>query len=139
MDHTDDSFTSAWSKAGFPPENRAFAERVAAEIGVSGYRFRPGSDRYIAAARRDGKGELRIHSGYTAGFTEAEARRLGAGADMVRPSTTQGVTWLVSHPTHGDLSLGGSNDSTVREAQRCRRCGIYELSVSGVCPGCDED
>ena len=27
-----DSFTSAWSKADFPPENRAFVERVTAEL-----------------------------------------------------------------------------------------------------------
>lgn len=137
MDTTDDSFTSAWSKAQFPPENRSFVEGFTAEVGISGYRFVPGSDRYIAATRRDGAAELRIHSGYTTGFTEAEARRFGAGADMVRPSTRQGGDWLVSHPRHGDLSLRGSNDTV--KPPRCPRCGIYELAVTGVCPGCDDD
>lgn len=139
MDTTKDSFTSAWSKAGFPPENRSFVESICADVGISGYEFVPASYRYIAATRRDGSGELRIHYGCTTGFTEEEAQRFGIGADEVRPSTTQGVTWLVSHPEHGDVSLRGSNASTKkRDAERCPQCGIYELSVSGVCPGCNE-
>ena len=139
-DETPDSFTSAWSEAKFPPENRAFVERFTAEIGISRYEFVGASYRYIAANRRDGPGELRIHSGCTTGFTEEEARRFGVGSDEVRPATTQGVTWLVGHPVHGDLSLRGPNGSTNKpEPVRCSQCGIYELSLSGVCPGCDDD
>jgi hypothetical protein len=135
-----DSFVSAWSKASFPPENRTFVERFTAEIGISRYEFKPKDYRYIAATRADGTGELRIHSGCTTGFTEAEARHFGAGSDEVRSATTQGVTWLVAHPVHGDVSLRGANASTIKpEAQRCPDCGIYELSVTGVCQSCSED
>ena len=139
-DETPDSFTSAWSRASFPPENRAFVERFTAEIGISRYEFVGASYRYISATRRDGTGELRIHSGCTTGFTEDEARRFGVGSDEVRPATTQGVTWLVGHPVHGDLSLRGANGSTNKsDPVRCSQCGIYELSLSGVCPSCDDN
>ncbi|BBY28115.1 hypothetical protein [Mycolicibacterium sediminis] len=138
METTDDSFTSAWSKAQFPPENRAFAERFTAEVGISRYRYVPASKRYIAATRRDGTGELRIWWGYTTGFTEGEARRIGAGADEVRKSATQG--WLVSHPEHRDLSLRRGNASTKQQdARLCPNCSSYQLSVTGKCPSCDED
>lgn len=140
METTDDSFTSAWSKAQFPPENRAFVERFTAELGVSGYRFVPASYRYIAAARRDGTGELRIFWGCTIGFTEEEARRIGVGADEVRKSTTQGAGWLVSHPEHRDVSLRGGDTSTKqRDAGLCPQCSSYQLSVTGKCSSCDED
>jgi len=103
MDTTEDSFISAWSKADFPDENLAFIKRFCDEIGISRFEFRPGSYRYIQATRRDGTGELRIHWGCSTGFTEEEARNFGIGADEVRPATTQGVTWLVSHPEHRDV------------------------------------
>ena len=139
-DETADSFTSAWSKAKFPPENRAFVERFTAEIGICRYEFKPTDYRYIAATRRDGTGELRIHSGCTTGFTEDEARHFGVGSDEVRPATTQGVTWLVALPVHGDVSLRGTNGSTSKPApERCPECHIYELSVTGVCPSCHDD
>lgn len=138
-DGSPDSFTSAWSQAKFPPENRAFVEDLCATIGISGYRFVPGSNRYIAATRRDRTGELRVHSGYTTGFTETEAKRLGAGADDIRASTSQRGTWFFTHPVHGDTSLRGGNAATKRrESRRCPQCGIYELSLSGQCPGCDD-
>lgn len=140
MEDSDDSFTSAWSQAQFPPENRRFVERFAEEIGISRYRFVPASYRYIAATRRDGSGELRIYWGCTTGFTEQEARRIGAGADEVRKSSTQGATWLVSHPEHRDVSLRGSNAKTKqRDAGICPRCTSYQLSVTGKCPSCDEE
>lgn len=139
MDDSADSFTSAWSQAGFPPENRPFVEWFTSQVGISSYRFVPASYRYIAATRRDGTGELRIHWGCTTGFTEEEARRFGVGADEVRPSTTQGVSWLVSHPEHRDVSLRGSSANTAKRApERCPRCRIYELSVTRKCPQCDE-
>lgn len=138
--YSPDSFISAWSKAGFPPENRAFVERFTAEIGIARYEFKPKDYRYIAATRRDGTGELRIHSGCTTGFTEEEALRFGVGSDEVRPATTQGVTWLVAHPIHGDVSLRGANSRRNRpDPERCSQCGIYELSVTGYCPSCHDD
>jgi hypothetical protein len=139
-DETPDSFTSAWSKANFPPDNRTFVERFTNEIGISSYEFVDASYRYIRATRSDEPGELRIYWGCTTGFTEAEARLIGAGADEVRPSTTQGVTWLISHPEHRDVSLRGPNRSTNKpEPARCPECRIYELSVSGVCPSCHDE
>ncbi len=131
---------TAWSKADFPGENLAFIKSFCAEIGIASYEFVPDAYRYIRATRRDGTGELRIHWGCTTGFTEDEARRIGAGADEVRPSTTQGRSWLVSHPEHRDVFLRGTNTSpNKRAAGRCDACGIYELSVTGVCPGCHDD
>ena len=135
-----DSFTSAWSKANFPPENRAFVERVTAELGITRYEFVPASYRYISAARRDGTGELRIHWGCTTGFTEEEARRFGVGADEVRVSSTQDNTWLVSHPEHRDVSLRGPAKQTKqRELEMCPKCRSYQLSATRKCPACDED
>lgn len=140
MDTTEDSFISAWSKADFPDENLAFIKRFCDEIGISRFEFRPGSYRYIQATRRDGAGDLRIHWGCSTGFTEEEARHFGVGADEVRPATTQGVTWLVSHPEHRDVFLRvGNARANKREPERCPGCGIYELSVTGVCPGCHDD
>ena len=60
-DETPDSFTSAWSKANFTPDNRAFVERFTNEIGISSYEFVDASYRYIRATRRDKTGELRIY------------------------------------------------------------------------------
>ena len=107
MQTTDDSFVSAWSKARFPEENRAFVKWFCDEIGISGFRFVPADYRYIAATRRDGAGELRIHWGCTISFTEAEARHFGANADEVRISNTGKNIWLVSHPEHRDVSRRG--------------------------------
>ncbi len=140
MDTTEDSFISAWSKAQFPDVNRDFVKSVCDGIGIAGFEYKPLSYPYIAAARRDGTGELRIHFGCTTGFTEAEARHFGAGADVVRVSSTRKNTWLVSHPENRGVDLRGPADaSTKSEAKRCPRCSSYELSVSGVCPGCDEE
>lgn len=108
-------------------------------VGIAGYRVVEASDTYIAATRRDGLRDLRIHSGYTIGFTtEQEARRVGAGADTIRRSYKLKSTWLVSHPQHGDLGLRGKNSPpTHREAAMCPQgCG-YPLSLTGVCDHCD--
>lgn len=135
-----DSFISAWSKADFPPENRSFVKSFTTELGITTFEFVPADYRYIRAVRRDGAGELRIHWGCTTGFTEDEARHFGSGSDEVRPATTQGVTWLVAHPVHKDVSLRGPRaGSNKPEPKRCPRCSIYELSVTGRCPSCDED
>lgn len=139
MDTTEDSFISAWSKANFPDQNRAFVKQFCTEIGIASFEFVPADYRYIKAIRRDGTGELRIHWGCSTGFTEEEAQRIGAGADEVRPATTQGRSWLVSHPEHKDVFLRGGNATTHKvEAKRCPECNIYELSVTGVCPGCHD-
>lgn len=136
----EDSFISAWSKAKFPDENRAFVKSICDEIGIAGFEYKPLSYSYIAATRRDGTGELRIHWGCTTGFTEAEARHFGAGADEVRISSTRKNTWLVSHPEHRDVSLRGPATALkMPTPQRCPRCSSYELSISGVCPGCDDE
>ena len=63
----------------------------------SRYEFVGASYRYISATRRDGTGELRIHSGCTTGFTEDEARRFGVGSDEARPATTQGTRSRKAH------------------------------------------
>jgi hypothetical protein len=141
--NTDDSFTSAWSKARFPDENRSFVKSFCDEIGIDGFQFVPADYRYIAATRRDGTGELRIHWGCTTGFTEEEAQRLRPHADVVRPSSTRKKTWLVSHPEHRDVDVRGaaSGSGGKPKAGMCPRCGIYEMSVTGLCQGggCDDD
>lgn len=135
----DDSFISAWSQARFPDENRAFVKSFCDEIGISGFRFVPADYRYITATRRDGTGDLRIHYGCTTGFTEAEAQSFQGRADEIRISSTRKKTWLVSHPENRDVSLRGpSGASTSPAPKRCQQCGMYELSASGVCPGCDD-
>jgi YVTN family beta-propeller protein len=105
MDTTtyEDSFVSAWSKAKFPGANRAFVKSFCDEFGIAGFEYKPLSYSYIAATRRDGTGELCIHWGCTTGFTEAEARHFGAGADEVRISSTRKSTWLVSHPVTNSI------------------------------------
>lgn len=139
MDVAEDSFVSAWSKARFPDQNRPFVKWFCDEVGITSYEFVPADYRYIRAIRRDGTGELRIYWGVSTGFTGEEARRFGADADEVRPATKHGRTWLISHPEHRDVFLRGSNANTKKqEPNRCPRCSIYELSVTGACPGCDD-
>lgn len=119
---TEDSFISAWSKARFPDENRAFVKSFCDEIGISGFEYVPADYRYIVATRRDVTGELRIHWGCTTGFTEAEAE-----------------SFRVSHPEHRDVSLcGPAGDSSTPAVRRCPQCNSYELLVTGICPGCDD-
>ena len=135
-----DSLTSALSKAKFPSANHAFIRRITDEIGISKFRFVGAPKRYIAATRRDGRGELRIYPGYTVRFLdEEEARRVGVGADTIRESF-KGGGWLVSHPEHGGLDRrDGPSRNTRREGGKCPGgCG-YELSLNGKCPNCDED
>lgn len=135
----DDSLTSALSKARIPSANHAFIRTMMDAVGISGYHVFEASESYISATRRDGLRDLRIHSGYTIGFTtEEEARRVGVGADTIRPSFKLKSTWLVSHPQHGDLGARGtSSGDTRREAIMCPKgCG-YPLPLTGVCDNCD--
>ena len=139
MDTANDSLTSALSKARIPSANHAFIRKLTDAVGIAGYRVVEASEMYVAAKRRDGLRELRIHSGYTIGFTtEEEARRFGAGADTIRKSYKLKSTWLVSHPQHGDLGLRDKNSPPVRrEAAMCPKgCG-YPLALTGVCDHCD--
>jgi len=139
VDTANDSLTSALSKARIPSANHAFIRRPTGAVGIAGYRVIAASETYVAATRRDGLRELRIHSGYTIGFTtEDEARRVGAGADTIRRSYKLKSTWLVSHPQHGELGLRGKSSLPVRrEAAVCPKgCG-YALSLTGVCDHCD--
>jgi hypothetical protein len=136
----EDPFASAWSKARFPDENRAFVKSFREEIGIAGFEYVAADYRYIAATRRDGTGELRIHWGCTTVFTEAEAQPFRGRADEIRASSTRKTTWLVSHPEHRDVSLRGpAGDSSTPTPQRCPQCHSYELSAIGVCPGCDDE
>ena len=139
VDTANDSLTSALSKARIPSANHAFIRKLTDAVGIAGYRVVEASEMYIAAKRRDGLRELRIHSGYTIGFTtEEEARRVGAGADTIRKSYKLKSTWLVSHPQHGDLGQRGKNaPPSRREAAMCPKgCG-YPLPLTGVCDQCD--
>jgi len=139
MGTAEDSLTSALTKARIPSANHAFIRRVTNEIGVSGYRAVEASERYVAAPRTDGLGELRIYSGYTLGLiSEEEARRVAPGADTIRQSS-KSRKWFVSHPQHGDLELRGERTRrTPREAEPCPNgCG-YELSLAGKCPNCSD-
>ncbi|WP_287016978.1 hypothetical protein [Gordonia sp. (in: high G+C Gram-positive bacteria)] len=140
-DRYPESLAAALATARFPSANHEFIRHLTAAIGISGYRHVPADERYIAALRQDGRGELRIYSGYTIRFVdEAEARRVGAGADTIRPSVKAGGGWLVSHPEHGDLDRrSGTGGSTQDNSRQCpNRCG-YELSARGRCPTCDDD
>ncbi|MCB1290811.1 MAG: hypothetical protein H6521_09330 [Mycolicibacterium sp.] len=139
VDTANDSLTSALAKARIPSANHAFIRKLTDAVGIAGYRVVEASETYVAATRCDGLRDLRIHSGYTIGFTtEEEARRVGAGADTIRKSYKLTSTWLVSHPQHGDLGLRGkSSPSARREAAMCPKgCG-YPLSLTGVCDHCD--
>jgi hypothetical protein len=139
VDTANDSLTSALSKARIPSANHAFIRKLTDAVGIAGYSVVEASQAYIAATRRDGLRELRIHSGYTIGFTtEEEARRVGAGADTIRRSYKLKSTWLVSHPQHGDLGQRGKSAlASRREAAMCSKgCG-YPLSLTGVCDHCD--
>lgn len=139
VDAANDSLTSALSKARIPTANHAFIRKLTDAVGIAGYRVVEASETYISATRRDGLRDLRIHSGYTIGFTtEEEARRVGARADTIRKSYKLKSTWLVSHPQHGDLGVRGNGSPPVRrEAAMCPKgCG-YPLSLTGVCDHCD--
>ena len=141
-DDSSDSLIAALSKARIPLDNHKYVERLMGAVGIREYRAVPTSDKpHVVAVRADGLPDLRIYSGYTIGFTTGEeARRVGFGSDTIRASDDAGKIWLVSHPVHGDLDKRGPADQTKRrDPGKCPRCGIYELSVSGKCPSCDED
>lgn len=134
-----ESLTAALSKARIPSANHAFIRQLTDAVGIAGYRVVEASQPYIAATRRDGLRELRIHSGYTIGFTtEEEARRVGIGADAIRKSYKLKSTWLVSHPQHGDLGQRGKSARPSRhEPVMCPKgCG-YPLSLTNTCDYCD--
>lgn len=110
VDIANGSLTSALSKTRILPGNHAFIRRLTGAVGIADYRVVEASETYVAAIRRDGLRELRIHSGHTIGFTTgAEARRVGAGADTIRQSYKLKSTWLVSHPQQRDLGLRGKS------------------------------
>ena len=125
VDAANDSLTSALSKARIPTANHAFIRKLTDAVGIAGYRVVEAPETYISATRRDGLRDLRIHSGYTIGFTtEEEARRVGAGADTIRKSYKLKSTWLVSHPQHGDLGVRGKGSPLQCIAkQPCARRG----------------
>jgi hypothetical protein len=140
---TTDSLIAALMKAGIPSDNHQFIRRLTETVGISGYRVVMGanSDSYVAAMRRDGLPDLRIYWGFTTGFTtEEEARRIGVGSDTIRLSSKLKGKWFISHPLHGPVDERGQrSDSKGRKAERCPRCEIWELSISGKCPECDDD
>lgn len=141
-DDSSDSLIAALSKARIPSDNHKYIQQLMGTVGIREYRAMPKSDKpYVVAVREDGLPDLRIFSGYTIGFpTGEEARRIGFGSDTIRASDDAGKVWLVSHPAHGDLDKRGPADRTkIRDPGKCPRCVIYELSVSGKCPSCDED
>lgn len=132
-----DSLISALNKARIPLANHGYIQHITNAIGISGCLAVDASSRYVRADRRDGSGELRIYSGYTVGFTEEEAARIGVGADTVRQSS-KNKTWFISHPEHGDLDERGKSARKVtREAAICSGCG-QQQSLTGVCDNCDE-
>lgn len=140
-DDPSDSLIAALSKARIPLDNHKYIQRLMGAIGIREYRAMPKSDKpYVVAVREDDLPDLRIFSGYTIGFTtEEEAHRIGFGSDTIRASDDAGKVWLVSHPVHGDLDKRGPADLTKRrDPGRCPECGIWELSISGNCPSCDE-
>lgn len=125
-----DSLISALTKARIPLANHGYIQRITNAIGISGCLAVDASSRYVRAYRRDGSGELRIYSGYTVGFTEEEATRIGVGADTVRQSS-KNKTWFISHPEHGDLDeRGKAGRKVTREAAFCGGCG-QQQSLTG--------
>lgn len=135
---TADSLLSALGKARIPSENHAFIKRMTDAVGISQYRAVGAAEPYVAATRRDSRHELRIYSGYTIGFTtEDEARRVGAGAEVIRPSYKIKGVWLVSHPKHGHLGRRDMGSSkSAREAAICPTC-FQELPRTLICSNCD--
>jgi hypothetical protein len=132
-----DSLVAALSAARIPAANHGYIRRLTDIIGISECNFVAASERYVRALRKDGTGELRIYSGYTLGFSEEEATRLGAGADTVRQSS-KSKAWFISHPVHGDLELRGPiARKTQRDAAVCGGCG-EQKSLSGACFNCDD-
>ena len=138
----DTSLLGALSEAGIASDNYAFVPRLMAAVGIFGYRAKKVDEPYVIATRRDGLPDLRIYFGYTTGFTtEQEASRLAAALGVeYGPSGKLKGKWYVGHPVNGGLGPRMSSARPKqRETGRCPRCGIYELSVAGTCPGCDDD
>lgn len=142
MNETTDSLTAALNDAGLASDNHLFIRRLMDSIGIVGYVPKKASKAYVLAARRDGLPDLRIYWGYTTGFTtEEEAARLGAalGTESGKSGKLKG-RWYVGHPVNRGLGPRGGNASTnKREPGKCPRCRIYTLSVTGICPGCDDE
>lgn len=143
MNETTDSLIAALNAADITSDNHLFIRRLMDTIGISGYVTKNAqSEAYVLAARRDGLPDLRIYWGYTTGFTtEEEAALLGAalGTESGKSGKLKGK-WYVGHPVNGGLGPRGRNASTKkREPDKCPRCRVYTLSVTGICPGCDDE
>lgn len=142
MSAATDSLIAALNDAGIRSDNHVFVRRLMDAIGICGYTPKKADEPYVLAVRRDGLPDLRIYWGYTTGFTtEKEAACLGAalGTETGKSRKLKGK-WYVGHPVNGGLGPRRGNASTKKlEPGQCPKCGIYVLSVTGICPGCDEE
>lgn len=143
MNESTDSLIAALNAADITSDNHLFIRRLMDTIGISGYLTKNAqNEAYVLAQRRDGLPDLRIYWGYTTGFTtEQEAARLGAtlGTESGKSGKLKGK-WYVGHPVNRGLGPRRGNASTKKpEPEKCPRCHIYTLSVTGICPGCDDE
>lgn len=141
MDETTDSLIAALNDVGIRSDNHVFVRRLMDAVGISGYTPINADEPYVLAARRDGLPDIRIYWGYTTGFTtNEEASRLAAelGTEAGKSGKLKGK-WYVGHPVNGGLGPRTGNTSSKKlEPGKCSRCSIYTLSVTGICPGCDD-
>ena len=139
---TTDALLQALNDAGLASDTHIFVRRLMDAVGVSEYEpKKQKTESHIIATRRDGLPNLRIYFGYTTGFTTSEeAARLAAdlGVEWGKSGKLKGK-WFVGHPVNHGLGPRDGHPRTKKvEASRCPRCGIYELSLAGSCPGCDD-
>jgi hypothetical protein len=135
-DQPSDSLLAALAKAQIPAGNHEFISRIATAIGIASYRAVIGSTKpHVVASRRDGLPDLRIHYGYTAGFTTEDeiTRSVGQGAE--RAVSPGKKTWYVVHPINRVGPKRGRSSDKRREAEFCA-CGM-QLSLTGGCDYCD--
>lgn len=94
------------------------------------YLWRTSSDAYIRATDAQGRALMYIAAGYLWWYAD---RAAGLPDGVAR----DGDGWILALSTRRESGPrgGGFEDA---KAAICPRCRIYELSVSGVCFGCDE-
>lgn len=109
--------------------NRKFVRRLFKDIPIREIVQTSG---YLKVARRDGSRDLRIHHGYTTGFTSREeVTDMGLNA----PVWACDRGWGVNHPVHGPPRSGGRGSTTVRSPEVCQKCGMT-FALNGACQ-CD--
>lgn len=113
---------------GIPSDNHEMIRRFCEAIGIETYLRRPN---HIKAVRRNGGPELRIHWGWTRGFTSAEEIHASAGDHAIAHPSSE--LWYVEHPVNRLPDSPNAGSGSARPGYgTCLNC-FMERAADGSC------